>query len=651
MTTDTTGMILVAFIEVSSSNNTIIKVSSSQKILVSIAQQLAWLAAISRTSSFDDITCSHLQFWHVGGKEFEITVLDDRRLLERDEMCWHPLFAKTVIAYGFPVPPRNGEIGVEIPFDIMLHLARITYAVAYDDGLVLSGFSTLLFPSAYHEQISQTVPQPHSVQWHLVTGADDSTRISAGAELARYDHDWVKIKDEELLRSARTFLGHCRVAFVHLGTENSGFLDVSESSLADDKPNPAISVRSGSIGTSGMGIFGASMNVEAVLPRGLARLTKIDYYNDIVWTAKNTPIILYDADQQHAWLVPMLSVILHMAHAWVAIHTPDIKLPYAQPGWNGGQAAYDIIARFSRLELQKSLEDDTPYFLKDLVKRLWEHLISCFDSTTLDSRRNRGMIETGHPKLRGWEYMDIIDPPVQSKMKEQALDRSGCGWELLAEDVLLLVCKGLGEVIQPAQPDSICAELYPVQQGSKYLTASVACLRYLSQKRGMGVTCTKLADHVFWPPPSPNLFDDCSHGIERPCHKALQQLVKKECHGSTAAVPAEGAVFFGHKIKKLKMKVPKCPVKISSTLTANGHNVECTNQGVVLNATQSSPACYSQPLAQGEPRVSSSQMAHSEEIPGFSKMALENERFTEISIGKGGSRYFQKVSAANSKYD
>ncbi|MCJ1270198.1 hypothetical protein MMC22_010094 [Lobaria immixta] len=628
LATDATDTVIVNACHVSK-GSMIFNVSSSREILISIAQQLAWLAAISKTSSFQELTSSHVLFRYVGAKEFIITVLDDRQLPKGDEMCWHPLFPDTVIAYEFPVPPRSTETGLELPFDIMLRLARITYAVTYDDGLVLSGFSTLIFPSAHHKPQSQAKTQSHSIQWHLVTSADGSTRISAGVELAQRDRLWIKINDEELLRSARTFLGHCKVSCVHLGTENSGFSDISQSSLADDKPNPTISVRSGTISTSGMGILGAAMNVEAVLPKPLARLIKSDHYNDILRTAKSMPIILYDADKQQAWLVPALSIILHMVHAWKAVHAPNKQLPYAKPDWDGGQAAWNIIAESSGLELEKSLEDGTPYFLKDLVKRLWEHLISCFDCTTLDTRRGGGTFEIGQRKLRGWEYRDIIDLPVRSKMKEQVLDRSGCGWEILTEDVLLLVCKGLGEVIQPAQPGSLCAEFYPVQQGMKYLTASVACLRHLSQNCGMGETCTQLAGHVFWPSPLPGLFDDCTHGDEKPCVKTLQRLVPKEVHGPTTAVPAEGAVLFGYKSNKLKKKASHSVKKLSKQ-GANGH-VESANQGFVVNATHRFPGHNSHLLANGEPTVPSSQAAYSEGVPGFSSLALADEQCTGSS--------------------
>lgn len=610
-------------------NFMMIRVSGSQSTLISIGQQLAWLAAISRAPEHDELTYSHVHLRSLETGDFKITVSGDRPSCKGDDICWHPLFARTVIAYGFPVPPRSAEMGIEIPFNIMLRLARISYAVTYDDGLVLCGYSTLLFPSASYPPQSESMLQSHSVQWHLVTSTNDHQRISAGVELAQYDHLWVKIKDEKLLQNARTFLGHYRVSCVHLGTENSGFSDISDSSLADDKPNPAISVRSGNIGTSGLGILGANVNVEVVLPRGLVRLCKIDYYNDILRTAKNMPIMLYDANKQQAWLVSTLSIILHMAHAWVALHAPDIQLPYAEPNWNGGQAAWDIIAKSSRLELQRSLEDDTPYFLKDLVKRLWEHLISSFDSTVLDTRRNRGMMETGRPKLRGWEYMDIIEPPPRSRMKEQVLDSKGCGWDILTEDVLVLVCNGLGEVIKPAQPKSLCPEVYPVQRGRNYLTASVACLSHLSQKCGMGSTCSKLAGHVFWPPPSPNLFDDCVHGNEEPCHKTLQQLINKEGHESKTVIPAEGAVLFGCKVNKLKKKAPQPIAEKLSKLS--GSVFGSSKPGITVNGTEHSSDYCSQPLAHTEITASSSQAVENGNLSEFSSLALVNAQCIETS--------------------
>lgn len=97
--------------------------------------------------------------------------------------------------------------------------------------------------------------------------------------------------------------------------------------------------------------------------------------------------------------------------------------------------------------------------------------------------------------------MDIIDPLPQSRMKEQVLDTDSGGRGMLTGEMLVLVGRGLGEIIQPAQLGSLCPEVYPMQRGRNYLTASMACLHYLSQNCGNATTCMELADGMFWLPP------------------------------------------------------------------------------------------------------------------------------------------------------
>ena len=66
-------------------------------------------------------------------------------------------------------------------------------------------------------------------------------------------------------------------------------------------------------------------------------------------------------------------------------------------------------------------------------------------------KKTRGAQEIGRPRLRGCEFMDIVDPPPLLRMREERLDTNGCGWDLFAEDVLVLIRQGLGEVIVPAE--------------------------------------------------------------------------------------------------------------------------------------------------------------------------------------------------------
>lgn len=226
------------------------------------------------------------------------------------------------------------------------------------------------------------------------------------------------------------------------------------------------------------------------------------------------------------WLVSLLSVILHVVHAWASEHVPHIQVPHAALDWNGGQAAFKVIAEHSMLELRKTLDDETPYYLKDLVRRLGNDLISCVDAMSLQTKATRGSMRMGRPRLRGWEFRDILDPPVLRRMKEEKLDTSGCGWELIVEGMLVLVCQGLGDVIQPAEPEMVCRKWSPVPRGMMYLTASVTCLQQLFKRRGKSQGCTKVTDTLLWQPLGHLLFENCAHSRTSQCPKLPQQLVE-----------------------------------------------------------------------------------------------------------------------------
>ena len=542
----------------------IVTASGPLGVLTSIAQQLVWLTAVMRVHHPGELTYSNVHFRHVGSITFAIVSEDIRQVNDGNTQCWHPLFVNSSLAFGFPVPERDGEKGLELPFDVMLRLASVTYAVTYDDGLVLSGFSAILFPTGYYQHEGC-----HSIQWHFVESNVKHTSIAAGAKLAEFDDQWIKISDIDLLKNARTFLGYCSSALVHLGTENSGYDSISATELFDDHAGPGIAIHSGSIGTAGTGIFGGALNIDVLLSSGMARSTNIDHYNDILRTAKNMPINLYNAEKEQAWLVSALSVILHMAHAWVKDNVPNIHLDYAEPHWNGGQAAFEVIVSHSRMKLEDAHDGGKPRLLKDLITRLWEELISCFNATDLDNKRlntkeSRGTWKKGPPRLRGWEYTEILyPPPGKSRMKQQELREGKLGWNALNEDVLLLVCKGLPEVIRPANPTLVCRQIYD-QDGQNFLTASVACLRQLSYRRGSGFSCSKITNLAFWHP-SKGLFDDCNHGIHKQCPKPLQALVERTSNRPRITVPEQGAVVFGYRCNKLKKDAPIAIREISLT--------------------------------------------------------------------------------------
>ena len=94
-----------------------------------------------------------------------------------EDPCWLPLFCGVSIARGFPIPPRQDEMGLEIPLEIMAGIAGVRHAVEYEGGVIMKGFSNMFVP------IKRSGDR---VQWHLVSSANCETRLSYRDVLDRY---------------------------------------------------------------------------------------------------------------------------------------------------------------------------------------------------------------------------------------------------------------------------------------------------------------------------------------------------------------------------------------------------------------------------------------------------------------------------------
>jgi hypothetical protein len=535
----------------------VIKAYGTTKSLTELSQQLMWLSTVLRRPRTGHLTVSNADFRCISYGRYQLRLLELEPITEKAPVCWHSLFGSGVIASEYPIPERRNEVGIEIPLQLMLRLARVLSVATYEGGVILNGFSTLLFPTSFSSSPSVDSKISDSVQWHLVSNKQPGLPVDVGDELAKHWDHWVRIADVITLAKARTFLGYCKVAQICLGSESMDYSTIDYSSLRDDQPNPEVSIRSATFGTSGLGFFGAELEAGIDIPRSIGMNVRLDSFDDILVSTRESPVLLYDAEEKQAWLVPMICVILHMVQTWIVKNTPSAKLPFVQPHWDAGQTAWETLNSNYKHVLRISKDNDQPYYLRDLVTRLWADINGCLGAIYLDIRKPRGTKEIGRPRLRGWEFLDIVNRSPTYRMREETLDFNGCGWNLLAEDVMVLVCKGLGTVIRPADSVTICPEWSPVRPGMKYLTASIVCLQQLSKRRGWGETCTRLTDRAYWPPPGLSLFENCSHGSSGRCFKKPQELkeVSKLPASQMEPPPKEGAVIFG-KSQMLKQILP-----------------------------------------------------------------------------------------------
>ena len=145
------------------------RVSGSSQFVISVGQQLAWLAAACQTAengriySHADVALNQ----HPGNDSdvppdltFRIHVVTELPPVEESNCCWKPLLGDLVLVTGFPTPSRSANvIGLESRVEILADLIGIQQAVTYRGGYVLKGRFHAMVPIERFDD---------AVQWHLV---------------------------------------------------------------------------------------------------------------------------------------------------------------------------------------------------------------------------------------------------------------------------------------------------------------------------------------------------------------------------------------------------------------------------------------------------------------------------------------------------
>ena len=564
--------------DVSSSARVIVK--GSRELIICVAQQLAWLTAVFRKPHYGQTSYSEIEFNASNRysrstyREFEIRPLELRKVHKSLKTCWLDLFSNCVIAMGFPIPKRsNGEKGIELPYGIMTTQAGILFSKTYKGGLFLRGLSTLIYPTASWDN-------DQSVQWHIFDSGTSRERLAPGTiplltspdEVRR--SNWVRCTHPEKLALApRTFLGYCKDINIYLATENSEISRVTYSRAENESHRPALLLDSLAGGTSGMGVVSAQTSMRFVRPKGLVRCSMHDTLPALLDSAQLRPVLVYDdhPKAQKGWLVPTLSVILHMAHVWAQGKHLLNGIPYVSPCWNAEEMAMRLIQEYGGLPLRRKREEMAmPRFQVDLTRRLqWEReneyeclrdvvqkLLVSLEELIVDEaiaeRDPDATVSFDSSKVYGWDLVDVAKLSLTCRRKQLSIHQS---WTVLSNEVLTLFCQGLGEVIRPAPASNICSTWNPIPSKQHYLTATVPCLRQLSLQYGRASTgrCLRLTKDGFWHWPSNGLFDDCdcnanpmSTSNRHKCVKVPQQIsrtdvdIKNDQH-----LPTQGAVVFG----------------------------------------------------------------------------------------------------------
>ena len=437
----------------------------------------------------------------------------------------------------------------------MISQAGILFPKTYKEGLFLRGLSTLIYPTASWEN-------HEIVQWHILYSDNPDTELSPGTIPLGDSSDevrtsrWMRCTDLQQLASAkRTFLGYCKDINIHLATADSEISQVTYSQSEHEDPPSGLRLDSITLGTSSMGKVSARINIGYSKPKGLMLGSMHETLPDLLDSAQDRPLLVYDDHPraQKGWLVPTLSVVLHMLHIWARDKKLLRQIPFVDPCSNAGEMARELIERGGKLKLRPGERKKQYERLRDVVKKHLIFLEALRVEEAIAKRDRAATVMLRAAKVYGWDLVDIAKLDLPFLRKEHSIDES---WTGLSMEVLVLFCQGLGEVIRPAPASKVCSAWYPIPSKRQYLTATVPCLQRLSLNYGGSIEdhCLRVADRGYWRCPgensSKNLFEDCdltkSTSNRHDCIKAPQQIsISRIYIKNYQRPPTSGAVVFG----------------------------------------------------------------------------------------------------------
>ncbi|KAG8356629.1 hypothetical protein FVEN_g5670 [Fusarium venenatum] len=532
-----------------------VTVVGARETITAVAQQLSWLTAAFRSSPSGP-ALSDVDFIATEGMQFFIqpgAITNISKTNTGNDTCWYRLVENAVIAHGFPIPLRSDQVGLELPFTVLLKLSRASSFLVANQRLAFYGFSTFLFPTKQCSDPDDTHGQSRkSIQWHFETSDEHCQYLDCANYLGASRSTWSNTIDQRNLVTARHFVGFCRVAEIRLATSNSNFTALQESPLPEASTAVGARIENVTLGTGGLGFATAEFESSIKYAHSIISPVGPDEYMGTLDTIKRMSMILWDSGDQCGWLVPAQALLLHMAHVWVQAHGIADTIRFAKEDNSYLDDVDDILRRDRKRVLRaEGRDDDTDFELRHLIMRLWNDIRGCMLAQQSAIRDDQGVIGYQSSAISGWELHDFITrPPLEFSMKQDKRGPSDDSWKALAaeKNIPVLFCQGAGDIIRTAASHNLCTNCrLPVRQEC-HLVASLACLGYMAQRYGGFRTWTKLTTEWGWHPTNEvTLFrEQCQDPVGSTCCDRLQRLifVKDGQQGTNLALPATGAVVF-----------------------------------------------------------------------------------------------------------
>lgn len=447
-------------------------------------------------------------------------------------VCWLRLLPNRVLAYGFPIPERFNEFGLEGSLDVMAALTGARHAVEYEGGVVVKGFSTMLVPM----KRSKTA-MGDAIQWHLVYSKEEEKRLSYREGLNQCRHRALVNKvDLTSLKSTRTFVGWSSSVEQLLGKADANYENVDYSGAAD--ATNRLKLHGGSLGFQQFAL--AQVDFTLGVKDGKCHFQRKGPYRRLIDASEKTPILLFDTGERRAWLVPASGVMMHIAQ-----HRNWLE-PYIS---EKGKVAFKDEASFKDALLSNGPSDlscDEEYQFKDLVTGVWSILEFLLDQSAIPDRdAGLDVLSPFRYTLEGYEFKSVVEERSPMRRKTCKVKHTAGQWPSLIKDIdaLVLFANGFGDLIKPSSADvGICHMWRTVPKEKDYLTTTVKMVNDLYDYAGCRLSREYLtSSQLQW-----HRGDPGSYKCE--CNR-VQEIVQRGLTNTLVRPPGhlqeQGAIIFG----------------------------------------------------------------------------------------------------------
>jgi hypothetical protein len=489
----TSGLLYHSIVRHASQTSIVLHCDGESSAMAEIADALAWACTALRRGtkgvhSFSELVLHARSVWPTDNYLLLTLPALDNISFPKDKtesLCWTHLFDSMVIT-RCPIK-RAWGIGLGISFERMVHLAAVENYYRVDEGIVLLGFFTALIPISID-------PSGNNMQWHLEYVENTDGKYLRPADLESTKGEWYKSTDTDIFQKSRCYLGWCNNANILLGTAKlvTRRIRPSEGNRERFRTLHRDGFQSGPQISTPILPAGGNLMLTSRFYTNTEHFSGSENYVQALRLGSKNVSLLIDSASKQGWLVPQLSLILHLCHYYFEQNKIDgdgsDPIPFAEVEPDGSSAVIKAIQNEGSVKVFGANEDSET--LRQLFLRINTALIN--SASTFEPATST--------RIFARELVDIVcEPPQGAPLKELRVSGGARGWYKLSDKVAsVLVCSNIGDAIKPAHGQDQC-RCHTLPSDRYYLAAHMKCMSELCRRAEFTGGIFRLGKDLYWP--------------------------------------------------------------------------------------------------------------------------------------------------------